>query len=82
MRSRTRVPQTWSQTQIRGQRRLCLGWVLQIAPCALCLSQLWQMTGVVGLQFIQETFPDHGVLGEEGGIMGGSLSIYAILHMI
>ena len=24
------------------------------------------------LQFIQEKFPDHGVLGEEGGIMGES----------
>ena len=22
------------------------------------------------LQFVQEKFPDHGVLGEEGGIMG------------
>ena len=24
-------------------------------------------------QFVQEKFPDHGVLGEEGGIMGASL---------
>lgn len=25
-------------------------------------------------QFVQEKFPDHGVLGEEGGIMGTSLA--------
>ena len=55
----------------------------QIAPSALCPSQLWQLTGVVFLlQFIQETFPDHGVLGEEGGIMGGFLSGLAILDMV
>ena len=48
--------------------------LLAICSCTLfplpCTLHSCGLSALHWPQFIQEKFPDHGVLGEEGGIMG------------